>query len=1143
MASIQEIVARRSPVASLPQASPNPNTGVGITSDAGSGGFRQLGQVRGIPLNTATGFGEAGMIDANSVGAIGQTIGQIATAVDELNEASEKARLVSVGKLAGKKIEEWNSISDETQREEFRVKQVEPALARINSQRKGLTNIANNTRNAFVSEMGILGNAHKLNAAKSNGYIELSKLRIELDAAKGLDKEEMIDRYRSLSTSLITSGVLDPKEALTLGQNTQAILKTSTETGLTEEYQGLIQNVPDNEINNVIEKLQKEGKGYVFSEDSEFRVLEKALDKSPVFRAKLLEDERTRRLEQLQDYVKEATAKEQMAFTAEQDHLEEAKSSIRAKMNDYEGGDVAGFTDDLLKEYDGYSNTFKKKLRAEADTALRIGVTLRSMKSKSLKDAAILELLAPDENGGPDIFQAFTNAQDKNKFIDAYLSSPASEEFRNLLESYGYNPEVVGRSYFRLMALTPEASKSASDFKTPRDTIHKNFIADAKNIITKNRDIEIMSITDSQAIPNIMRQVTAKAIQIREANPKLDDYKKALNDFQKTFGATPRVLLKEAPEAAGIPRAISGEPVDIETIEKNFKTLSPEKQSLVPSNIKNIINPEMLRNPKLIEKVATGKATNPADLFSPLGQAVLRNPNVPKAKKAELLTIAITSAQKIHQVEVEKVESLRGQPQEISDVFPDGVRTPTEMQQFANTHTQAEDFPIAKKEFEGFEKGKPVEDQESMFMGFARQLGKLVTGDANFELPDMNDIGKGLGSRDSRIDRQAATAKAMEFAGKNTQWNEDTQSWEPVKEATPPAAIPTEPTPEAGAVRIESDSDVPTTSESDGTLSDTSQGAQGGGPLAFARETLVNAVTGATTPTPTNRESLEQTKKSLNALQASGITTKEKLDEYNKLKATEKIQEGFIVDRAKGVSDTNRELISKSSKNVYESSTDVPQKDKYFGDAAVKKYEEMKGPKYKATDEEKLILRFEGLVEAFYLDTEGVMTYGVGQTGDNIFDGKKPSIEKFSEIIPTYRKRAKDAVGKTRWAKLTQELKNSLTLAAFRGDIKGSHQSAKKIESGNYKEAAKHFIDNWSLAKALDYGGSKEDFGELTSIRKKELGIDEKSVIKKIKEAANNSRTKNSIPARFYHTYERLLDEAKAKTIKAGANSKKKDKQ
>jgi GH24 family phage-related lysozyme (muramidase) len=831
MASIQEIVARRAPVASLSQASPNPNVGVGLISDAGSAGFRQVGQVRGISLDTATGFGQAMAADAQTVGMVGQAVGQIATAVDELNEASEKARLVSAGELAGKKIEEWNSISNETQREEFRVKQVEPALARINSQRKGLINIANNTRNAFVSEMGILGNAHKLNAAKSNGYMELAKLRIELDNAKDLGKGDVLaERYLSLSTSLITSGTLDPKEAYLLGKDTQAILKTSKENRLTAEYQRLIQNVPDNEINNVIEKLQKEGKGYVFSEDSEFRVLEKALDKSPVFRAKLLEDERTRRLKGLKAIVEEGEALESLAFQEERGQLEDVKSSIRANINDYKGGDVAGYTQELLNEYKGFSSTFRAKLRIDADKAINIRNTLRNTNLKEFIPKGRNILFALDESGNANIFQSYSNItdpQDKRKFLDNYLNSEKGASFRDLLIEHGI-PLESAESAFLSIYNDPVSQTSVKNFNTPRDTITKNFLSKAEEIVEKNVVLNSIGIVDSKLIPNIMGRIREEVTRLKEANLNVADLKVALADFQKRFDANPRAVLELSSKESVVREKISGEPLNLEDIDKKFAALPKEKVEFVDTSMRRMINAEMISNPKLTEKVATGKVSNPQHLFSQLGNAVLKNPNVPKAKKAEMIKMAVTSAQKIHQVEVEKVEALRGKPQEISDVFPEGVRTPEQMQQFMNTHTQAEGFPLTKRDISDVPEAAPKENQENMFMGFARQLGKLVTGDANFELPDMDDIGKGLGSRDSRIDKQAATAKAMEFGGKNTKWNEDTQSWEPVKEATTPAAIPTEPTPEAGAVRIRSDSDVPTSS-SDSRLSDTSQGAQGGG--------------------------------------------------------------------------------------------------------------------------------------------------------------------------------------------------------------------------------------------------------------------------------------------------------------------------
>ena len=658
MASIQEIVARRAPVASLPQASPNPNVGVGLISDAGSAGFRQVGQVRGISLDTATGFGQAMATDAQTVGMVGQAVGQIATAVDELNEANEKARLVSAGKLASKKIEEWNSISDETQREEFRVKQVEPALARINSQRKGLINIANDTRNALVSEMGILSNAHMANTAKSNGYMELAKLRIELDNAKDLGEGDVLaERYLSLSTSLITSGTLDPKEAYLLGKDTQAILKTSKENRLTAEYQGLIQNVPDDEINNVIEKLQKEGKGYVFSEDSEFRVLEKALDKSPVFRAKLLEDERARRLKELKAIVQEGEALESLAFQEERGQLEDVKSSIRAKINAYEGGDVGGYTQELLNEYKGFSSKFRAKLRIDADKAINIRTTLRNANLKEFIPKGQNILFALDKSGNANIFQSYSEAQDKRKFLDDYLNSEESASFRDLLTEHGISLESAESAFLRIYN-DPISQTSVRGFNTPRETITKNFLSKAKNIVENNLILKSMGRVDPKLIPNIMGGIQEEVTRLREANPNIADLKGALADLQKRFETNPRSVLELSSKESIVREKLSGEPISQEDIEKQYASLPNEKVELINDKMRGKINLNIISDPKHAKKVATGEDHKLSDLFSPFGMSILKNPNISRKEKKEMLREGIIIAKKIHEFEQEKKEAL-----------------------------------------------------------------------------------------------------------------------------------------------------------------------------------------------------------------------------------------------------------------------------------------------------------------------------------------------------------------------------------------------------------------------------------------------------------------------------------------------------
>ena len=284
MASIQEIVARRSPVASLPQASPNPNTGVGITSDAGSGGFRQLGQVRGIPLNTATGFGEAGMIDAESVGAIGQTIGQIATAVDELNEANEKARLSNAISLADAKLKEWNSISDPELKKEFGLKQLQPAYNDISTERKSLRPIAANARTILDSEKNVLLNADLANKSTSNSMVELFKLEENIIKAKDLNEFSAgSQRYTAHVYSMLDSGLLTVAQSTSIMNRSRTFLSSQETFQLESAYGNGIKNLSTKEIltaNKILEKGD-----YVFPKGHLLRPVEEFLDKTPSSRS------------------------------------------------------------------------------------------------------------------------------------------------------------------------------------------------------------------------------------------------------------------------------------------------------------------------------------------------------------------------------------------------------------------------------------------------------------------------------------------------------------------------------------------------------------------------------------------------------------------------------------------------------------------------------------------------------------------------------------------------------------------------------------------------------------------------------------------------------------------------------------------
>ena len=121
----------------------------------------------------------------------------------------------------------------------------------------------------------------------------------------------------------------------------------------------------------------------------------------------------------------------------------------------------------------------------------------------------------------------------------------------------------------------------------------------------------------------------------------------------------------------------------------------------------------------------------------------------------------------------------------------------------------------------------------------------------------------------------------------------------------------------------------------------------------------------------------------------------------------------------------------------------------YYGDAAIKKVEEMLGRPL--TYSEARVVEEEGFVDGVYKDTKGITTSGVGQTGKYMnmsFD------ETYKDHEDTARKLIKD------FDVLPEALQAELVQSAYRGDLQGSPTFRKLFNAGDYSGAAKEFLDN-----------------------------------------------------------------------------------
>ena len=120
-----------------------------------------------------------------------------------------------------------------------------------------------------------------------------------------------------------------------------------------------------------------------------------------------------------------------------------------------------------------------------------------------------------------------------------------------------------------------------------------------------------------------------------------------------------------------------------------------------------------------------------------------------------------------------------------------------------------------------------------------------------------------------------------------------------------------------------------------------------------------------------------------------------------------------------------------------------------YGDDAVKQVEKLEGRPL--TYDEQFVVREEGFVNKPYQDTKGIITYGVGQTGNWIN-------KSFSEAYEAHKEEARKLIPS--FDNLSKELQAALMSAVYRGDLQQSPEFRKLFNAGKYKEASKEFLDN-----------------------------------------------------------------------------------
>jgi GH24 family phage-related lysozyme (muramidase) len=136
---------------------------------------------------------------------------------------------------------------------------------------------------------------------------------------------------------------------------------------------------------------------------------------------------------------------------------------------------------------------------------------------------------------------------------------------------------------------------------------------------------------------------------------------------------------------------------------------------------------------------------------------------------------------------------------------------------------------------------------------------------------------------------------------------------------------------------------------------------------------------------------------------------------------------------------------------------DVP-KYALYGDRAVKEVERQLGRPLSYA--EKRVVQEEGFVPRKYYDSKGIVTYGVGQTGDYIEKGFPAAFKDHAERTKKYFKD---------FDYLPESVQAELIQTMYRGDVLNKKGEPWKwvnyFNKGDYKEAARELLDHKEYKK------------------------------------------------------------------------------
>ncbi len=1115
----------------------------GLSTEAGGVNPNALPMPQGISLNTATGFGQAQMIVGNTMMNLGNTIGKIGIAIDQQNEVNEKAALVAQGNTLEQLTKQLSTIKDKTARATFIKDVYDPAFDNYGKGvRDSLIPIVNATKQSIASQRQVIETGFLQSETVAATHLNLNKNKDSLISAKSIP--EWYKYYLDYESNLMTtegSSVI-PEKMKSKEREEFHKIKNSTLLSLAKEkFNGLYQTLSSEKFGTLLEKFVDKGNLYDPSDTNlsqtqkaELALLEKVLDKNigPSEIRDLFYNAQQQKLDSL---------KQKNDFHDEREEALNRNGDMAEQKNTYEK--------DVFQRLIAAGSIEKQSsllTQLNAEVRLEKDSYLREAKKKILKD--VFERMKTISSDQRNNLELLMNAIG-DKVDDAEVGGTGNtwkDLFLFGIDGKKLTTDQMNAAIGRLRKQFPEIDTAKNTNLVIESTFRKVYGAESKIYQDQKNQLKIERGKIEEQAKRKLTPSEGNKYKARK-NAQLDAAvgshlgKSTFNEALKEYGKDKDLDGDKPPPRSVIPerklKAIVRLP-DGTIKSVDAENANPDDVLTSLTGVQNHLNIRVegdSKNDVAAQHVMRITDGDPSVLFTE-GTREDRNKMVSKYLKDNKISPRSRKAREIYDyintIENNFIDKLRSaysdetNPYKMLQYQP-LERLKTQRKQIAeglrkqmeevpkNIERQKEEIPEGlRKQVEEL-KGGLKEKLQPMFDFFGNLLSPNPAGAFSLDEPSKEQE-TGATAPEGELD---LTGSRYDLGGGKTVLDElgnqavtfdDTSRFRS----------------DTGGITI-SDFDKDDKSYSS-DMSD-QMGLFDQEPVSPDMKNQMDSlqaqhITGATTsasspPVSPETLTLEEVRKSQGKL----LTSK---SGFKKLDVGDGKGGQNIVHHSK-VKMASKKDAKKAFENLFSGNTETDRLSKKAG---------------------KMLIDYEGVATEPYFDTKGVITFGLGFTGEEMFLGNKSIVTKFKEILPKYIERAKaianqgilegtglTATAKTggiylgEWHKMTDNMKSALIVATFRGDIIPSHRTGELISNGKYEEAAKEFLDNWDIAKRfLGYTGTRQDWNSIVS-------DDRKGLVETIRVAIENDGKeygKGTLKHRFQYIYNSIKKEADRKSKK-----------